>query len=98
VWSITHLWAPARALLLTLAHPRPQDQLSELLGTAAAQQGLATELANMLAERAALEREYAGRLQAITRKARERRDRRVLEAAVGPEPNRSVSAEEAKDR
>lgn len=83
---------------LTCGALATQDQLTSLLGNAAAQQALASELAIMLAERAALEREYAGRLQAITRKARERRDRRVLEAAVGPEPNRAVTAEEAKDR
>lgn len=57
---------------------------------------LASDLAGLLAERAALEREYAGKLQAIVRKGKEKREKRLPEAVAGPEPARVCTPDEAR--
>ncbi|CAO1617973.1 unnamed protein product [Sympodiomycopsis kandeliae] len=44
------------------------------------------DLSSYLSERAALEREYSSKLSALNRKLKEKREKRLMEHVVGPEP------------
>ncbi|CEH15814.1 Cdc42-interacting protein CIP4 [Ceraceosorus bombacis] len=71
------------------------DALHPLLSISSSHISLATDLSTFLAERANLEREYAGKLQSITKKSREKVERRAVECFAGPEPNSRVEQSEA---
>ncbi|PWN45721.1 hypothetical protein IE81DRAFT_320022 [Ceraceosorus guamensis] len=71
------------------------DALHPLLSMSSSHISLATDLSTFLAERANLEREYAGKLQSITKKCREKVERRAVECFAGPEPNSRVEQSEA---
>ena len=65
------------------------DQFGSITGSLSAHLSLAHDLAGFLTERAALEREYAGKLQGLTRRMKEKRDKRLMETTVGAEPSKA---------
>lgn len=72
-----------------------QDQFAVITTSVSAHIGLAHDAAAYLAERAALEREYASKLQALTRKLGERRQKRMQDCTVGNDPSKAWSIEVA---
>ncbi|KDN53182.1 hypothetical protein K437DRAFT_253195 [Tilletiaria anomala UBC 951] len=61
----------------------------------ALQISLSSDLAGFLTERAELEREYAGKLSLLCKKAKEKRDKRLQEYVVGAEPTKAWTKETA---
>ncbi|SAM74884.1 related to BZZ1-Myo3/5p-Bee1p-Vrp1p actin assembly complex component [Ustilago bromivora] len=70
---------------IDFGHQLP-DQLPTIAAALSAQLSLETDVASFLAERAALERDYAAKLRALVRKYREKKVRRDQEISVGPTP------------
>ncbi|CDR88269.1 related to BZZ1-Myo3/5p-Bee1p-Vrp1p actin assembly complex component [Sporisorium scitamineum] len=62
------------------------DQLPTIAATLAAQLSLESDVASFIAERAALERDYAAKLQSLVRKYRDKKARRDQDISVGPTP------------
>lgn len=70
---------------IDFGHQLP-DQLPTIAASLSAQLALENDVASFLAERAALERDYAAKLQMIIRKYREKKAKRDQEISVGPTP------------
>lgn len=62
------------------------DQLPTIAATLSAQLALENDVASFLAERAALERDYAAKLQTLVRKYREKKTKKEQDISVGPTP------------
>lgn len=75
------------------SHCPPQDQYSAISETITAHVTLASDVATFLAERAALEREYAAKLQGLTRKVKEKREKRLITCTIGPDPSKAWSSD-----
>ncbi|SPO38116.1 related to BZZ1 - Myo3/5p-Bee1p-Vrp1p actin assembly complex component [Pseudozyma flocculosa] len=71
------------------------DQLHPIANTIACHLAIEADASTFLAERAALEREYASKLSVLTRKYREKKSKRDHEAAVGPSPTREWTGQQA---
>lgn len=70
---------------IDFGHQLP-DQLPAIAASLSAQLSLENDFASFLAERAALERDYAAKLQALVRKYREKKAKRDQDISVGPTP------------
>ena len=70
---------------IDFGHQLP-DQLPTIAAALSAQLSLETDVASFLAERAALERDYAAKLQSLVRKYREKKAKRDQDISVGPTP------------
>ncbi|GAC93930.1 hypothetical protein PHSY_001498 [Pseudozyma hubeiensis SY62] len=62
------------------------DQLPTIAATLSAQLALENDVASFLAERAALERDYAAKLQTLVRRYRDKKTKKEQEISVGPTP------------
>lgn len=62
------------------------DQLPTIAAALSAQLALENDVASFLAERAALEREYAAKLQSLIRKYRDKKAKKDQDISVGPTP------------
>ncbi|TKY85284.1 hypothetical protein EX895_006364 [Sporisorium graminicola] len=62
------------------------DQLPTIAATLSAQLSLESDVASFLAERAALERDYAAKVQSLVRKYRDKKVKRDQDISVGPTP------------
>ncbi|CAO1632416.1 unnamed protein product [Parajaminaea phylloscopi] len=71
------------------------DQYATITEAVASHVALASDVSSFVAERAALEREYAAKLQALARKMREKRDKRAMGCTVGGDPAKVWAAEVA---
>ncbi|KAL9938707.1 hypothetical protein V8E36_002426 [Tilletia maclaganii] len=68
------------------------DQFAQIAAAVGANIAVAQDLATIfLSERSALEREYAQKLQALVKKARAARDKRLAESIAGPDPSKGWS-------
>ncbi|SPO22896.1 related to BZZ1 - Myo3/5p-Bee1p-Vrp1p actin assembly complex component [Ustilago trichophora] len=70
---------------IDFGHQLP-DQLPTIAAALSAQLSLENDVASFLAERAALERDYAAKLQMLVRKYREKKAKRDQDISVGPNP------------
>nr|CDI51766.1 related to bzz1-myo3 5p-bee1p-vrp1p actin assembly complex component [Melanopsichium pennsylvanicum 4] len=70
---------------IEFGHQLP-DQLPTIAAALSAQLSLESDVASFLAERAALERDYAAKLQSLVRKYREKKAKRDQDISVGPTP------------
>lgn len=77
------------------ALPDHFDPLAAFVGSHISQLG---DIAGHLEEYAAIEREYAGKVQALVRRTRAARDRRIAELCVGPSPTRSWNAADPSNK
>lgn len=68
---------------IDFGHQLP-DQLATIAAAISAQLSLENDVASFLAERSALERDYAAKLQALVRKYREKKAKRDQDISVGP--------------
>lgn len=95
VSSQTNLNSP-RSKLTLLLYPTPgQDQFAVITESVSAHIALAHDAAAFLADRAALEREYSTKLQALTSKLGERRQKRLQACTVGNDPSKTWSVDVA---
>ncbi|KAE8257321.1 hypothetical protein A4X13_0g2439 [Tilletia indica] len=68
------------------------DQFAPIAAAVGANIAIAQDLAAIfLTERSALEREYAQKLQALVKKARAAKDKRLTESIAGPDPSKAWS-------
>lgn len=65
------------------------DQVERITDLSAAQLELLADVRDLHRERAALEREYAGKLQALARKAAEKKSKKDATVVVGSEPTKA---------
>lgn len=72
-------------IAVEFGHQLP-DQLPTIAAALSAQLSLENDVASFLAERAALERDYAAKLQTLVRKYREKKAKRDQDISVGPTP------------
>lgn len=70
---------------IDFGHELP-DQLPTIAAALSAQLSLETDVASFLAERAAIERDYAAKLQSLVRKYRDKKAKRDQDISVGPTP------------
>lgn len=91
-------WPETSERTLTSLPLRPcvlQDQFSVITESVSSHITLTHDVSAFITERAALEREYSKKLQALTDKVRERRDKRLKDCTVGSDPAKMWSAEVA---
>ncbi|SPO25057.1 related to BZZ1 - Myo3/5p-Bee1p-Vrp1p actin assembly complex component [Ustilago trichophora] len=72
-------------IAINFGHQLP-DQLPTIAAALSAQLSLENDVASFLAERAALERDHAAKLQTLVRKYREKKAKRDQDISVGPNP------------
>lgn len=99
--ALTHSFSRAHALTRSLAalvrsFVRAQDQYNTITDSLSSHIHLTHDVSHFLSERAALEREYAGKLSALTRKFKDKREKRVMECVVGSEPAKVWSQQVAE--
>ncbi|KAK0564957.1 Protein BZZ1 [Tilletia horrida] len=73
------------------------DQFAQIAAAVGANIAIAQDLATIfLTEFSTIEREYAQRLQALVKKARAARDKRLTDSIVGPDPSKAWSPDTAR--
>lgn len=75
-----------------------QDSFGSIASFVQLQISQSSDVAGLLSERAALEKEYAAKLATLVKKAREKRERRMQEYVVGAEPSKAWTKDVADRR